>query len=245
MKTLLFPKIHWWLLLLIPIVFFGFYPSYFSAFTSAMAVHHVHALFMVTWLTMALIQPWLNHRKKFVLHKKIGRWSYVLMPLVLASAYWVMHHTYHFQLKRRLDVQEASGLTTEEILSQAGEHMALGMVYFVWLLVFYFLAIYFRKKSIAHATFMFAAILTFLGPALDRLLWYVCFWTGIPFSWFFQNFVFGFIVSTLVALVIYQKRKGLAITYSLWAVGIYLAGLVVFFTLPETPPWTAFMSLIF
>jgi hypothetical protein len=176
MNKILFPNLSWWLLLLIPVTFLGFYPSYFSKLVEPMnSIYHIHALFMVLWVMMAISQPFLIHYKKIKTHKLIGKISYVIMPLVFITGYLVIHHTYSiYIIEKTADAANGiSDLSEIEIKSNAATNSILGFVYYVWLVLFYFLAIVNRKKLLFHATYMFAAILTILGPTVDRLLYHV------------------------------------------------------------------------
>lgn len=58
LERVLLPGTAWALLLLIPITFFGFYPSYFSRLsTPTSTVVHVHSVFMLLWLATVVVQP--------------------------------------------------------------------------------------------------------------------------------------------------------------------------------------------
>jgi hypothetical protein len=200
MNKILFPNLSWWLLLLIPVTFLGFYPSYFSRLVEPMnSIYHIHALFMVLWVMMAIIQPFLIHYKKIKTHKLIGKMSYVIMPFVFITGYLVIHHTYSiYLLEKTADVANGiSDLSITEIKSKAAANIIVGSVYYVWLVLFYSLAIANRKKLLFHATYMFAAILTILGPTVERLVYNVITYLNLPYGFLAENAVFIFIISVL------------------------------------------------
>ena len=168
MNKILFPGFAWLLLLLIPLTFWGFYPSYFAKLFSMQLVYHAHAFFMILWVAMAIAQPFLILQKKTKLHKAIGKTSYLIMPMLFISSYIVIRHTYYNFINAQVAELETgtSTLAMDKIYSDAAAYIMIGVVYIIWLFIFYMLAIINRKKMLNHATYMFAAILTLLGPTV-------------------------------------------------------------------------------
>ena len=121
----------------------------------------------------------------------------------------------------------------------------IGMVYLGWFILFYMLAVINRKRVLFHATYMFAAILTILGPSLDRLIYNTWHHYNWSYTFFVEFFVFFFNITLLAALLIYQSRKGLSIKPATVALGIYVIGVLAFFLLPKTQFWISFVELIF
>jgi len=247
MNKFLFPNLSWLLLLLIPFTFLGFYPSYFSKLLSPVDnIYHIHALLMVLWVALAIIQPFLIQQKKTKLHKVIGKASYLIMPLVFIAGYFVIRHTYFTNISSTME-QVAKGLsklTPEAISAKAAAAIVVGLMYFIWLLTFYLLAVINRKKILFHATYMFAAILTILGPTVERLTYTVITYFGWPYNFIFQNGVLFSILLLLVMLIIYQRKKGNSVKPATIALSIYAAGILVLFFLPDTIAWQSFVELI-
>ncbi len=82
-------NLGYWFLLLIVLVFAGFYTSYFAVFFKPTAsIIHIHFTLMVLWIAMLITQPFLIKFRKRALHKKLGKISYVLVPLVLLSDFF-------------------------------------------------------------------------------------------------------------------------------------------------------------
>jgi uncharacterized membrane protein len=247
MNKVLFPHITWWLLLLIPFTFFGFYPSYFSKLSATDITFHVHAFFMIVWIAMAIIQPVLIKQKNTKLHRLIGKASYFIMPCVFITAWLVIRHVYYLQIEKHEAENRVAGATVlnaAEISAKAADYIAIGIVYLAWLMIYYLLAVINRKRMLFHATYMFAAILTLLGPTVDRLIFFVLELLGWRITFFAMNFIFIFNLSLLAALLIYQWRKGNTVKPAGTALGIYIAGLLVFFFLPKTQFWNSFVNLI-
>lgn len=237
MNKVLFPGVAWLLFLLIPVTFWGFYPSYFSRlFSDLPSVFHIHAFFMVLWIAMAIVQPWLIREKRTALHRRIGKASYIIMPLVFATAWWMIRFTYYKQI-RVLGERNGELMSPGEIEATAAAHVAIGIVYLLYLVVYYLLAIVHRKKMLFHATYMFAAILTLLGPTVDRIIYYLTQQLQIPYEGLILNAVFMLNFLLLSWLVVYHWRKRQRLTPSVTALVIYCAGLAVFFFLPGTKIW--------
>lgn len=247
LNKILFPKIYWWLLLLLPFVFFGFYRSYFSKLFSSMpSIFHIHAFFMLLWVATAIVQPFLIKQKKTKLHKSIGKISYLLMPVVFITAYLVIRHSYTGFIEFETD-KVAKGVSdpgTDSILTKAAANIMIGSVYLFWLMLFYTLAVINRKKILVHATYMFAAILTLLGPTVDRILFQVYDYYGMGFNLFAETAVFVLIDLLLFALLIYQRRKGNNVKTVATALLIYMAGQAAYFLLPKMAFWKLFVELI-
>jgi hypothetical protein len=247
MNKILFPKIIWFLVLLIPFTFFGFYASYFSKIRSGFSVvFHAHAFFMILWVAMAIIQPVLIKQKKIYLHKIIGKISYFIMPFVFITGYLVIQYTYYnFIGTQTAQVEKGIlKLTEEEIKANGAAYIMIGVVYFIWLLMFYLLAIINRKKMLPHATYMFAAILTILGPTVDRIIYQITTFFGGTFNVFVENAVFTVIISILLLLIIYQRGKETSVNPSVTALSIYVIGIISYHLLPQMTFWKSFIELV-
>jgi hypothetical protein len=110
---------------------------------------HFHALMMVLWLLMLILQPIFIIKKKVALHRLLGKASYLLVALMVLSFVLVIH-------------QEQSREKNLPVF-------AANLFDFPVFVVFYGLAIYYRKKPAYHARFMIMSVLPFINPALARL----------------------------------------------------------------------------
>src|SRR5665647_128295 len=75
-------------LLLIPLIYAGFYKSYFQSFPFAKNIHvfeHLHAFIASVWVLLMIVQPFLIFNKQTALHRKVGKLSYVVFPLLILS----------------------------------------------------------------------------------------------------------------------------------------------------------------
>jgi hypothetical protein len=236
MNKVLFPNIAYWLALFIPLTFIGFYPTYFSKlFSGVPSIYHIHAFFMLLWIALAILQPYLIYRKKTKQHKLLGKISYLLMPLVLLTAWMMMRHSYFNYINAELQKLPAGSIVAEQIKIIAANNLKIGILYGISLALFYGLAVYFRKKIVYHATFMLAATLSLTGPTLDRVLYPLLVKYQLPIN----DFIISFLVIDLVllALLIYQRNKGTGINATLFSLLFYISWQVLFYLLPVIKIW--------
>lgn len=231
----LLPYTPWALLLLIPITFIGFYPSYYSTF-HAPAIIHLHGAVMLLWLALAIIQPWLVHTNKMDWHRLVGRLSYILIPCVLLTGYFVLRHGYLRVLDG--DIVAPPEYYPEGVtpLTKAADFTVISSVYFAWLLLYFVLGIINRRNTPAHATFMLAATLTILGPGADRLIGHICDALGWPYNAVAENFTFGIVFVVFLPYISGIAEKGYPfgppLPYCFYTLPVYFCIIHCPFTLP-------------
>ena len=177
----------YFMLLLIPLIFAGFYKTYIEQIPNfgerINSFIHIHAAIATAWISMLIAQPFLILNKKFALHRTIGKLSYIVFPLLVLS--------FIPQVLRNINeghVQSAFFPIADCLL----------------LILFYSLAVYNRKKSSRHMRFMIASALVFLGPTVGRIgpIWFG--WSEL----LTQNVMYGIIYAILLSLIIYDKVNG-------------------------------------
>ena len=173
-------------LLLIPLVFFGFYKTYFIQFPSFRNVKHnyihVHAAFATIWVTLIIVQPFLIVKKKISWHRKLGRLSYFIFPLLILSFIPSV-------------INKLNSDTPKVVFFPIGDGTLL--------VLFYSLAIYFRRKSSIHMRYMIAAALVLFGPTVGRILPILLGFSDLAT----QNIQFAIIQSILLALVFFDIKN--------------------------------------
>lgn len=247
MNKILFPGLAWSLLLLIPLTLIGFWPTYFSKlFETLPSVFHVHAFFMILWIALALTQPLLISLQKNKWHKTIGRISYLIMPMVFLAVYFMIRYSYYHELERlsSVEIRNKYNLTHDEIHQYAAAYQIKALIDFIWLIVFYTLAIINRKRVIFHATYMVAAIFTLLGPSFDRVMGQLLKYFEKPFAGFFEYVVFFITLLFFFLLMIFQRQKGNTVIPSVTCFSIYALGVLGYKYLPLTTTWQSFVELI-
>ena len=65
--------------------FFNSYLKFFPDFNKFPYVIHIHFLAFATWFLLLITQPILIKRKKIKLHRKIGKLSYFLAPILVVT----------------------------------------------------------------------------------------------------------------------------------------------------------------
>lgn len=142
----------YFLLLLLPLIALAFHQSYGSKFPNFEPGFdpfiHVHAILATLWVAMLISQPFLIANGKIEWHRKIGKLSYGLFPLLILSFV-------------------PSWIKTIEL--GVYENLFFSVADCVLLLLFYTLAIIHRHTPARHMRYMIAAALVLLGPTIGRI----------------------------------------------------------------------------
>ncbi len=138
----------------------GFHFTYtmrFPTFEGLSVAHHFHGATLMLWFLMLIVQPILIRKKKFALHRKVGKISYLLVPLILFSIFWVTKVSY---------LRNIASQPQEEVIGG----LALDIPTIFIFGSFYFLAMLNRRNSAAHMRYMVGTSLLMIGPGLGRAL---------------------------------------------------------------------------
>jgi hypothetical protein len=142
------------------VLFWGFYRTYivfFPSFEGFEFVQHFHGVMMTLWMACLIAQPLLISRKKYRVHKLIGKISFVLAPLLMISIFGVSRMTFQRNL---------TASTMEDAV--AGISLSIpGLIIFA---VLYGLAIANRPRTYYHMRYMIGTALLMIGPGLGRVL---------------------------------------------------------------------------
>lgn len=179
----------------------AFWPSYYSRLSSDISPHiHIHGIVMTIWCVVIVSQALLIRLKKNKLHKAIGKFSYLLVPLILISGF----NTAHNLLK-------GVEMAPENYYSD----IALMFNSLIVFAIIYGLAIYYKNKPMIHARYMVCTLFPIFTPLTDRLIYnnaesilnIIPTLNGIPMVW-----VVGFILADILLLGLaiwdwrFQKR---------------------------------------
>ena len=174
------------LLLLIPFTFFGFYKTYFNQFPTFEETNtyiHIHATIASIWVLMLIAQPLLIRKKKYKLHRLVGKISYWVFPLLILSFIPGM-------------VRIAN--------SDAPAILFFPLSDVIMLVLFYSLAIYYKLNTPKHMRYMIGAALVFLDPTLGRI---GVFWLGLSDK-VNQNVFCMVIYLILIGLIFLDRKNG-------------------------------------
>jgi hypothetical protein len=174
------------LLLLIPLTFAGFFKTYIGQFPNFEETIdtfiHLHAVIATIWILTIIIQPLLILNKKNSIHRKLGRISYIVFPLLILSF-----------IPQMMKI----------IISGNIKYLFFSVADTVLLIAFYSSAIYFRKSVPKHMRYMILAALVFLGPTIGRIGNILLGLSPLVS----QNILYGVIYILLVSLIFYDKSN--------------------------------------
>jgi len=174
----------YYLIVLIPLTFAGFYKTYFSQFPNfgknIDTYVHLHAFIATIWILMLIGQPLLILNNKYALHRLVGKLSFIVFPLLVLSF-----------IPRMIRISQ--GEDTKILFYPLSDCILL--------IVFYTLAIYNKKKRAKHMRFMIALAIVFLGPTIGRIGPHLLGWNEI-FTQFIQ---YTIIFLILLTLIVYDK----------------------------------------
>lgn len=115
---------------------------------------HTHGIAVLLWCLLLITQPYLIRAGNYKLHKRIGMFSYILVPLIILTTVDLLHYRVH-------DVLPLGSMDLFFI--------ALVLNALIAFVIFYVLAIIHRKKSTVHARYMLCTIFPFFTPVTDRI----------------------------------------------------------------------------
>jgi uncharacterized membrane protein len=145
-----------YLALLLPFIVVGFWPTYFSRVPLETSIRvHVHGVAMSLWYLLLVSQACLIRTNRRPLHRKLGRLSYALAPVIALSTLAMARHR----------LQE-SGVTAETLFFF---YVQLSLL--VFFLLSYGLAIANKGNPLVHARYMICTALALIDPIFGRILY--------------------------------------------------------------------------
>ncbi len=237
-------NLGYWFILLMALAFIGFYTSYLSViFQPTIPIIHIHFILLTLWMLMLIAQPFFIKYKKLSIHRKLGKISYVLVPLVLVSSFLMIRFSYYRDINQlhQDSVRGLNHFSNDQILQQAAEYKALPFIWFFWFILFYSLAVINRRKSAIHARFMLATALSLLGPIVDRIVFKL---ENLGESIRLEAVAF-LIADIVLSILLWKDYKHKRPTQTLrTALVIYIIGQVLYFTVPGTDAWQYFVTFV-
>ena len=213
-----------WILLLLAVSVLGFWTPYFSRLTAAQGLAHVHALMMLAWIGMLVAQPMLIRARRLAWHRRVGKASYVVVPLMIISALLLA------QLRMRTVPPQM--LPVQQFILYLGVSASLLFV------VIWGLGIRYRRDTALHARFMVATALTLVDPSLARVM---IFWVPAVPPPLYQWISFGVVYAVLVLLIaldpLPRGRKAF-----MGVLGLFIAMHASIMLVPGTAAWQRFAT---
>lgn len=153
-------RISFFFILIVALITWGFFKTYiifFPSFEGFIFAQHFHGAMMMTWLGFLVIQPMLIRFGKIRIHRWIGKLTYVIAPLLVASIVMVTKMVYAKMVPPVPD-EERIGV------------IALSIPGAIAFAIFYLCAIANRRNTPFHLRYMIATSLLMVGPGLGRAL---------------------------------------------------------------------------
>lgn len=179
-------NLGYFFLLLIPLAFAGFYKTYLIQFPGFEGIKygfiHVHAAIATCWLSLTIVQPFLIVNKQLNWHRRLGKLSYLLFPLLILSFVPSIINKLHSEEPRNAFFALGDGSL---------------------LVLSYCLAIRYRRKSAPHMRYMISATIVLLGPTVGRILPNLLGFSDLAT----QNIQFTIIQLILISLLIFDIRR--------------------------------------
>lgn len=200
----------YYLLLFIPLIFAAFYRSYIQKFphfdvTFDKAIH-LHAFIASVWVLMLITQPFLILNKKMALHRALGKFSYIVFPLLILS----------FIPGIVKMVKSGNVIYTFFPIADC-----------LTLIMLYSLSVFYKRKAPKHMRFMIGSSLVLLGPTIGRIFPRLFGFGDVAA----QTIQYAIIFSILAGLILLDKKNNKDYGPYVVAVGAFSVHAAVFYVL--------------
>ena len=173
---------------LVVLVLLGFWPTYFSKFFDKTAdftmYFHFHAIMLSLWILALIIQPILIRKRKLAVHRLIGKFTYVLFPLMILSVVLLAHSSHHAD-EKDLDTNLFLSFKDLVILSTG-----------------YFIGVRYRHNVDLHARGMVVTGIVCIEPSVVRFLTHAVGDEAIAFY-----MTISVVYTVLVVLIVLERRQ--------------------------------------
>lgn len=212
-----------WILLLLCVAVLGFWKPYFSRLDAAQGMAHLHAISMLAWIGMLVAQPLLIRTRRLAWHRRLGKASYAVVPLVVVSAL----------ILAQLRISQAP----PQLLPMQQFILFLGVSTSVLFLVIWGLGIRYRHEPALHARYMAGTALTMIDPSLARVM--ISWIPSVPPP-FYQFITFGLLYTILLTLIALDRKsaRGRSALWVLLALFVALHASIML--VPGTSVWQRF-----
>lgn len=152
----LFQKSYFYFIVFFLFMLWGFWLTYFTKiFDQENYRMHLHGAALILWCLMLIIQPYLIRTKQVKIHRRIGTFSYILVPFLLFTTV----DLFKYRLKAGAVLSNLDNFAVALVLN--------ALVVFV---ILYGLAIYHKGKGVVHARYMLCTVFPMFPPITDRII---------------------------------------------------------------------------
>lgn len=202
----------------------AFWPSYLARpFGGIDRYTHAHAALMSLWFLALIGQPILIRTGRRHWHRRIGRASLVLVPIIVIAAALLVHV--------RVSAMDDATLTAES------SFFFLPFRAVVLFVVAYALAIAHRDNVALHSRYMVCTAIALVDAVVARLLGHHL--PPLPSGMWYPGI--GFALSDLLLVALWWHDRAPAAVRRVYAVMLawYVAFDVLWYTVAQTSVWTA------
>jgi len=208
----------------------GFYNTYFQffpLFENIPFFTHIHFIIFLSWFAILIWQPLLIKQKKFDLHRKVGRFSYFLAPIMVVSILVMVK----ISIGRNISIS----------MQQAKMATAGALLDLLSFSVFYIYSMLHKNKVRKHVAGLIGASLIILNPGMGRLISNLFNQELAILAMSLTPFIVTF------SILLYEKLKLKRPIFKspyLLILLVWTIELVLFIMLPGTVFWENFIGLI-
>ena len=211
------------------VIFAGFYKTYFGLFPSFDEVtitQHIHSVLFMLWFVMLIVQPILIRNKNFVWHRVIGKFSYILVPLLIGSIFYIAKGFY---------IKMIADLPADKVISM----LFVPFYQIIDFVILYLLAIYYKRFAPYHMRYMIGTSMAIVGAAVRRI------GTKLLGMSSPDAFLYTFILTdvVLMALIMYDIRYKKDWKPYFISLVIILISQIAYYYVPKTVFWQKWCEL--
>ena len=136
----------------------GFFNSYIRFLPNTdtfPVIIHIHFTAFILWFVLIILQPILIKRKDYALHRKLGRLTYFIVPVLVITMLILIKK----EVQREMPVSE----------NRATFGAFVGLIDAFSFSAYYLIAMVNKRNLRWHVAFLVAATLVILNPGISRL----------------------------------------------------------------------------
>lgn len=220
----------WWVLGLVGLTVWAFWPGYFSVLTETPWEFHFHGVTATGWMLLLALQSWSIQAGRRALHRAAGIGSLIFFPIFLAGSVAVV-------------ISMARGSEANPFYIMYGPRLGSMDILAPFVLAWLFYQGLSQRRSVQlHARYLMATVLLLLMPILGRLADEVVPALAIEGPQDFYLFAWSSRLSSVIALAVTAALYAGAPRHGrpfLAAGAVILVQTILFDTLGATPWWRA------
>lgn len=199
--------------------FFNSYIRFLPATGKFPLIIHVHFIAFLFWFLLLIMQPLLVSRKNYRLHRKLGKLSYLIAPVLVITMLLLVGNRLH--------------RAWPESEKEAATVLLVGLLDIILFSVCYIIAMKNRHNVRWHVAFLIGATLVIFNPGLSRLLNQLQEGRGL-----LAAVVMPYFIPLLIIMIekIKYKRPVFKSPYLLF-IALWSVEVLLFVILPQTSTW--------